>query len=812
MMKTTRLGVAAYMLAVAASALAGETNAAAAVRVGPSTSPVERPSIMQVQDLAHRRVAINPAPATATTATAPARPRNTSLSTPGTYNASGLTREVFGFAPYWELASGDLSDVQYDKVSTVAYFGLTFNADGTFANDAGMTGWNSAALTSVVSQAHAAGDRVDLVVKQFDNNVICGIVGTGASGQNAIKNAINTARSRGLDGVNVDFEGSAANCNGQNNQGLLTTWVASFYQQVHAQIPGGQLTIDTYSGSASWDQGFFRIDALAPYVDAFFVMAYDMSSPNDLPNAPLGGPYTYTDATTVSQYLAKTGGDGSKVILGVPYYGYKFSTAGSGWNAPANLGAVTGCNWNCSDPYSDIVTEIPCAQQLSLHWDGPSSTPWLSWYSPASNDPCGGNHNSWRELYYDNAQSLSAKYDLVLNHGIRGTGMWALGYDHGSSDLWQALGSKFLTPRAHVDALAPTQAARNFAVSWTTDSGSPAASSYSVSVQDGAGPWIGWYSGSGNSAAFYGRPGHTYAFKIQGFNTRGPGPVPSAAQASTTVAAGAPAVTPYAGMYALDAFGGVHGVASPPVQTSAYWPGWSIARSLAVTAGGDGGVTLDGWGGVHGFGSLTAVLPGISAYWYGWDIARDVALFGDGSGGYVLDGWGGVHPFTASAQAMPPPATTSAYWRGWDIARRLVLFPDRSGGYVLDGWGGIHPFSTGVNPMPARPRMTAYWQGWDIARGIMLVPGTRSGYMLDGWGGLHLFSAGGIMPAPAAGPYWAGWDIARGAVASPGSTASNPGGWVLDGWGGVHAYGSASPFDDIAYWPWSDLARNISGN
>ena len=47
--------------------------------------------------------------------------------TPRALNNGGLTLEVLGFATYWELASGDLSDVEYDKVSTFSYFGPIVN-------------------------------------------------------------------------------------------------------------------------------------------------------------------------------------------------------------------------------------------------------------------------------------------------------------------------------------------------------------------------------------------------------------------------------------------------------------------------------------------------------------------------------------------------------------------------------------------------------------------------------------------------------------------------------------------------------------
>ncbi len=65
------------------------------------------------------------------------------------------------------------------------------------------------------------------------------------------------------------------------------------------------------------------------------------------------------------------------------------------------------------------------------------------WWSPAGGDTCSGNFNSWRELYHDDATSLGLKYDVVNANDLAGTGMWALGYDGSSRDLWQVLAAKF---------------------------------------------------------------------------------------------------------------------------------------------------------------------------------------------------------------------------------------------------------------------------------------------------------------------------------------------------------------------------------
>lgn len=55
--------------------------------------------------------------------------------------------------------------------------------------------------------------------------------------------------------------------------------------------------------------------------------------------------------------------------------------------------------------------------------------------------------------------------------------------------------------------------------------------------------------------------------------------------------------------------------------------------------------------------------------WPGWDIARDVAIQPSGEGGYVLDAWGGLHPFGLDGKAGPP----TPYWPGRDVVRGAAL-------------------------------------------------------------------------------------------------------------------------------------------
>ncbi|HCO01877.1 MAG TPA: hypothetical protein DIT48_00675 [Actinobacteria bacterium] len=271
----------------------------------------------------------------------------------------------------------------------------------------------------------------------------------------------------------------------------------------------------------------------------------------------------------------------------------------------------------------------------------------------------------------------------------------------------------------------------------------------------------------------------------------------------TVPLSGLGAIDNQAHLYTLDGYGGLHSdSAAPALASTSYWPGWNIARSVALFPDGLGGYLMDGYGGLHVVGNATPI--GGFAYWGGWDIARQVVLAPWSSSaspaGWTLDGYGGVDPFGGA-----PDVGATARWN-WDIARSLVILPDSTptsvAGYTLDGYGGVHGFGG------APPVTNNSYFGWDIARGITLSPAASksnpAGWTVDGYGGVHPF---GTAPAYSNYARW-GWDIARGIVTW---TGSGTGGWVLEGFGGIHAFGGAPNITAFAYWPNWDIATSLAG-
>ena len=63
--------------------------------------------------------------------------------------------------------------------------------------------------------------------------------------------------------------------------------------------------------------------------------------------------------------------------------------------------------------------------------DSESQTPWYKYENP-----------TWFQTWYDDSLSLSKKYDFAISKKLGGVGIWALGYDDGYDELWNALSEK----------------------------------------------------------------------------------------------------------------------------------------------------------------------------------------------------------------------------------------------------------------------------------------------------------------------------------------------------------------------------------
>lgn len=354
--------------------------------------------------------------------------------------AGGLRREVFGFLPYWQVNSSSLR-IDYARISTIAYFGVGVDGSGNLkkrtasgSTSTGWSGWTSARMTSLISTAHKNHTRVVLTVQAFGwttssmatQRALLASPGARAKLAGQIAAAV---RNRGADGVNLDFEPLA-----KGYERHFVALLRSIRTALNRYHTGYQITFDTTASIANYPVYAATSKGAA---DAVFIMGYDFRSSGSAATGSIA-PYRrdgYDINDTLATYLHRV--SARKLILGVPYYGRAWSTATKSAHSRNTSSTRSGA--------SVSVTYDTAASYLAAkgrHYDTQEQVAWTV-YKRENCTSTYGCYVSWRQLYVDDAQAIRAKYDLVNRLGLRGAGIWALGYDGTRRELWNAIAAKF---------------------------------------------------------------------------------------------------------------------------------------------------------------------------------------------------------------------------------------------------------------------------------------------------------------------------------------------------------------------------------
>ena len=80
------------------------------------------------------------------------------------FRAKGMTGEMMVFMPGSQIRYA-LDEMDWDVVSTVAFFSLEAGKDGQILEDAGWKVWNTDRMTSLITRAHATGTKVVMSVE-----------------------------------------------------------------------------------------------------------------------------------------------------------------------------------------------------------------------------------------------------------------------------------------------------------------------------------------------------------------------------------------------------------------------------------------------------------------------------------------------------------------------------------------------------------------------------------------------------------------------------------------------------------------------
>lgn len=225
-----------------------------------------------------------------------------------------------------------------------------------------------------------------------------------------------------LDGINIDYEDALDPFTPE--QYGLTSLVKETADAFHSTLPGLQVSFDVAWSAKGIDGRYYEYKKIAEYSDVIFIMAYDEQS------QILTGPCTaransgiYKAAQGIQTYL-ELGIPSTKMILGVPWYGYNYPCLHLDKNNTCYIKEVPFRGCNCSDaagtqhPYRDILSTRH-EYNATYQWDRNTLSPWYNY-----KDINGQQHQVW----YDNESSLIYKYMLAIMSGLRGVGMWTANF------------------------------------------------------------------------------------------------------------------------------------------------------------------------------------------------------------------------------------------------------------------------------------------------------------------------------------------------------------------------------------------------
>jgi MYXO-CTERM domain-containing protein len=334
-----------------------------------------------------------------------------------------VSRTVYGYLPFWVQ---DTTAIRWRALTHLAWFSVEMNASGD------IDAWHGWPDTETVEAAHEAGVRVDLTFTLFSGTGIRALVTSPTARQNAIGNMIDAMEAGGADGISIDFEGVIDG----SREGLVQ-FVAELRQALDDR-GHGDAEITLAGPSVDWNDEW-DLPALLEHADYFFIMAYAYFYGGSSHAGPTGilrisddwsSATSWSALRSIARYASMvTPERRRKIVYGVPYYGEEWTTTSGAMGAStvAHVGAVT---------YAGARSDLAAGR--TRLWDDGSKTPWYAWQS-------GG---AWHQVYYDDEESLSLKYQLALDEDLGGVGMWALNYDSGHEELWDLLERALAVPGA----------------------------------------------------------------------------------------------------------------------------------------------------------------------------------------------------------------------------------------------------------------------------------------------------------------------------------------------------------------------------
>lgn len=222
-----------------------------------------------------------------------------------------------------------------------------------------------------------------------------------------------------LDGINFDYEDAILQSQPNLRDGY-TSLVAQTTATFKSFDPSLMVSVDVAWSPDCIDLRCYDYIGLAKYSDFLFVMSYDEQS--QIRGKCIAGANSGFARTTagVQRYL-DIGVPADRLVLGVPWYGYYYPCLSLSETNECRIKEVPFRGVNCSDAagtqinYYDLIKLVKNSTTGRI-WDLTTLSPYFIYKDPST----GILHQVW----YDDPESLTLKYQQAVDLNLRGVGMW----------------------------------------------------------------------------------------------------------------------------------------------------------------------------------------------------------------------------------------------------------------------------------------------------------------------------------------------------------------------------------------------------
>ena len=334
---------------------------------------------------------------------------------------------VAGYHPYWTGDSWRTSP--WDVLDEVYYFEIDAGADGGLAD---MRGWPELGRP-LLERARAEGVRVVPTVSVHDAAVFAELFAQPSRVARLVEELIVlVGATPGLGGLHLDFE--VFEPVALDVRDGYTAFVARLDRRMAEADPS--LSLSAFA-LAFDDDDVYNERALAEITDFLVVQGYDFHSraePRAGPVAALAGWGRLNWQSVLDRFLG-FGVPARKIVMAVPLYGYEWPVVSDAPGAETRAEAVE----IPLAPADDVVPELPRAFEQASRYgvrrDPASGSPYYTFQDSTG----------WHQRWFEDAESLRAKYKFVRENGLGGVALFPLAY--GNEALWADVRAAFSRPR-----------------------------------------------------------------------------------------------------------------------------------------------------------------------------------------------------------------------------------------------------------------------------------------------------------------------------------------------------------------------------